>query len=283
MKIEQKHIMTIIIAMVSTTLSYVINYYLNLGPINNYQPAGAVFAGSAVGIIAALFFKDYAVTGYVGAFVGMSSLKVIPSVEYTLLFGFICGIVCILYAPQFAGFGGKAGTTAWLSVIITLYMLVVTSSLGLLNTQLEDYFKNLTPIDPTFLVAAILAGVSGILATILLREQVLQKTIKARALKVNEAVLGSAIVGLVGSIIVPWIPPSIITTRLPVILVSGTYAGMASRKILPTTMDFLLTGILVGVINVTTATVFIGFGGGLGLRAMLSIIVLMVAWRLYKK
>lgn len=278
MKIQQKHIITIAVAIFSTALSYTINYYLNLGPINNYQPAGSVFAASAVGIIAALFFKDYAVTGYIGALLGMSSLKVIPSIEYTLLFGFICGIVCIIFAPQFVGFGGKAGTTAFLSVNVTIYLFVVAGALGLSNTKLEDYFKNLPPIDPTFLVAAILAGVFGIMATILLREKVLQKTIKT-----NDVVLGPAIVGLLSAIVVQWIPPTSITTKLPAIIASGTYAGMASRKILPTSVDFLITGIIVGIINVTTATVFMGFGGGLGFRALISIVLLRVAMSLYRK
>ena len=181
MKIEQKHIITIIVAIVSTVMSYAINYYLNLGPLNNYQRAGPVVAASIVGIIAALFFKNYAVTGYIASFVGMSSLNVIPSIEYTILFGFVCGIICILFAPHYAGFGGKAGTTAFLSVATTVYLLVVASAFGVGGINLENYFSNLTSIDPTFLVAAIVAGVFGVMATILLREKVLQKTIKTIA------------------------------------------------------------------------------------------------------
>jgi len=276
--IQRKHIITIGVAIFGTVLSYAINYYLNLGPINNYQLAGPVFAASIVGIIAALFLKDYAVTAYIGSFVGMSSLKVIPSIEYTLLFGFICGIICIVFASQFVGFGGKAGTTAFLSVTATVYLFIVAGAFGLSNTNVGDSFKNLTSIDLTFLIAAILAGIFGIMATIMLREKVLQKTTKT-----NDAVLGPAIVGLLVSIIIPWIPPTNITSKLPTIIASATYAGMASRKILPTDAQFILTGIIVGIINVTTATVFIGFGGGLGLRALLGIVVLRAFTNLYKK
>jgi len=88
---------------------------------------------------------------------------------------------------------------------------------------------------------------------------------------------------LVSAIVVPWIPPTDITAKLPVIIASGTYAGMASRKILPTYMHYLVTGIIVGIINVTTATVFIGFGGGLGFRGLISIVILRAIMSLYKK
>lgn len=278
MKIQQKHVITIGVAIVSTIASYAINYYLNLGPINNYQRAGPVFAASLIGVIAALFLKSYAVTAFIGAFVGMSSLQVIPSIWYTPLFGFICGIVCILFASHFVGFGGKAGTTAFLSVNVTAYILTVGSVLGLQTFKLEDYFKNLTSIDPAYLAAAILAGVFGMMATMLLREKVLQKTIKT-----NEVVLGPAIVALVSAIVIPWIPPTDISVKLPAIVASATYAGMASRNILPKTDHWLATGILVGVINVTTATVFIGFGGGLGFRGLLSIIIVHTMMGLFKK
>ena len=73
-KILRMHGITIAVAIVSTALTYFINYFINLGPINNYQRVGPVFASSFVGVLAAFFFKKYAVTAYIGAFVGMSSL-----------------------------------------------------------------------------------------------------------------------------------------------------------------------------------------------------------------
>lgn len=288
MKIQRTHVMTIVVAILSTALSYIINCYATLGPINNYQRAGPVFAASTVGIIAALLFKNYAVTGYIGAFVGMCSitLRIIPSIEYTLLFGFICGVVCILFAPKFVGYGGKAGTAAFLSVTVTTYILMVASALGLSKTtNLEDYFKNLTLLQETgimdypFIIAAILSGVFGTMATILLREKVLQKT----NLKMNEVVLGPAIIGLISAILVQWTPPTKVPTNLQAIIASGTYAGMASRKILPTYTHYLITGLIVGIVNVTTATVFMGFGGGLGFRALISIVISRVAMDIYKK
>jgi len=277
MKIEKKHIITIIVAMISTTLTYAINYYLNLGPLNNYKSAGPVFAYGVVGIISALFFRTYAVTGLIGSFVGMSSLKVIPAIEYTLLFGFVCGVICILFASHYVGFGGKAGTTAFLSVTTTTYLLVAGSVFGFNSSwSILDYFKNLAPVDPAFVVAAIIAGIAGTMATILLREKILQKTFKT-----NEVVLAPSLVGLIGAIIVPWIPPSAITAGLPIIIASGTFAGMASCTCLTNTSHFLLAGILVGIINVTTATVFMGFGGALGFKALISIIIVRYALRAF--
>jgi hypothetical protein len=62
----------------STTLTYAINYYLSLGPINVDRPAGPVVAASLIGS-ARLLFKGYVVASYIAAFVGISAKIVISS------------------------------------------------------------------------------------------------------------------------------------------------------------------------------------------------------------
>jgi len=272
MKVTRSHLITIGVAIFATTLSYAINYHVNLGPLNGGKPAGPVIAASVVGIIGALFFKGYAVASYIAAFAGMSSTTIIPSIWYAPLFGFMAGIFAILFAKLFVGYGGKAGTTCFCSVNLTLIFLIVLGLLGLSQHNISNHFKPLTTsdFDPVWVITAVIAGVYGTMGTILLREKVLQKR-KAP----NEAVLGPAIVGLATALVLPWIIPSpvgkISSSSVAAVVASGTYAGMVSRKILATDIHLVMAGAVVGLLNVLLATVFIGVGGKLGFMGLLGI------------
>lgn len=267
MKVEGKHLITIGVAVFATTLSYAINYHVNLGPLNGGKPAGPVVAASVVGIIGALFFKGYAVASYIAAFAGMSSTSVIPSIVYAPLFGFMAGIFAILFAKLFVGYGGKAGTTSFCAVNVTLIFFIVLGVLGLTQHNVTNHFKPLTAsdLDPVWILTAVIAGVYGIMGTVLLREKVLQRR-KAP----NEVVLGPAIVGLATALVLPWIIPTL-AGKIAAVVASGTYAGMVSRKILAADIHLVMAGAVVGLLNVLLASVFIGVGGKLGFMGLLGI------------
>jgi len=259
--------MTIGVAIFATTLSYAINYYLNLGPLNGGKPAGAVVGASTVGIIGALFFKDYAVASYIAAFAGMSAITVIPSIWYAPIFGLMAGIFTILMAKLFVGYGGKAGTTCFCATNVTLAFFIVLGTLGLAQYNINSYFRALalSDLDPVWVLAAVVAGVWGIMGTVLLREKVLQKR-KAP----NEVVLGTATIALVSALVLPWIVPSL-ASKIAAVIASGTYAGMVSRKIIAVDIHLVMTGVVVGLLNVFLSTVFIGVGGRLGFMGLLGI------------
>lgn len=88
--------------------------------INHKMGYGAVIANGLVGVMAATFLpNDLAGITYTSSFVGMSSLKVIPSMQAAILSSVIVGFVFLTTAEIYAGIGGKGGTTAALSTIIT--------------------------------------------------------------------------------------------------------------------------------------------------------------------
>lgn len=266
MKITSKHLTTIGVAILATTLSYAINYYLNLGPLNGGKPAGPVVAASLVGILGALFFKQYALASYIAAFAGMSSMAVIPSIWYAPLFGFVAGIFTILMAKLFVGYGGKAGTTSFVAVNLTLLLLIVTlGAVGVTQHSISNHFKPLTTndLDPVWIVTAVVAAIFGTVGTVVFREKVLQKQ-KAP----NDAILGSAVIALVSALVLPWILPSL-AAKIAAVVASGTYAGMVSRKILVADVHLAMAGAAVGLLNVVLATVFIGIGGKLGFMGLL--------------
>jgi len=267
LKVTRKQLITIGVAVFATTLSYAINNFVNLGALNGGKPAGAVVGASTTGIVSALFFKDFAVAGYIAAFAGMSATTVIPSIWYAPVFGLMAGIFTILMAKLFVGYGGKAGTTCFCATNVTLAFFIVLGTLGLTQFNINAHFRALTlsDLDPTWILTAVVAGVFGIMVTVLLREKVLQKR------KVpNEVVLGSAIVALVSALVLPWIVPSL-ASKIAAVVASGTYAGMVSRKIIAADIHLVMAGIVVGLLNVFMSTVFMGVGGRLGFMGLLGI------------
>lgn len=110
-KLNKKTIHTIICAVVSATLTWYINHRLGYG---------AIIANGLVGVVAAVFLpNDLAGISYTSSFVGMSSMNVIPTISVAVLGGIIVSLVLLTTAEIYAGIGGKGGTTAALSTIIT--------------------------------------------------------------------------------------------------------------------------------------------------------------------
>jgi len=257
-KFERKHAWLPLISVVSAVSSYFINHNLGQGP---------VIAASIVGIVAGLFFKEplYAVTSYSAAFMGMSSKAVIPEWYYLILIGIIHSLVVIALLNVFVGWGGKAGTMGFIALNIGIIILYAIHPV---NYYTGDPLAKIASYPVDLWIAGILAGVTGIMLTILVREKA------AGGPKGNDAVIGSAIVALLGGIIAPLLAKEPFNyanaTYLAAIIASGTYAGMASRKVLPKLYDFLAVGVILGILNLLLWYIFPGFGGKLGTIGLIS-------------
>jgi hypothetical protein len=64
--------------------------------------------------------KTIAVVIMGGSFTGMSNMKVLPNNWWAAFAGIVFSFIYINWSPYFKGFGGEMGTTAALSVIISL-------------------------------------------------------------------------------------------------------------------------------------------------------------------
>lgn len=118
-KINKKKISILICAFIGVTLTWFINHEMGYG---------AVIANGLVGVMAAIFLpNDLAGITYTSSFVGMSSLAVIPSITAATLGSLIVGLILLTTVEIYAGIGGKGGTTAALSTIITKMILRVFS------------------------------------------------------------------------------------------------------------------------------------------------------------
>lgn len=88
--------------------------------INHKMGYGAIVANGLIGVMAATFLpNDLAGITYTSSFVGMSSLAIIPSLWAATLASIIVGLILINTVGIYDGIGGKGGTTAALSTIIT--------------------------------------------------------------------------------------------------------------------------------------------------------------------
>ncbi len=125
-----------LVIMIAGVIGAVITQYVN---VNLKQ--GPVKASASVALIFALpfyFFPGLLDFLYIGvsakvpvviigaSFVAMSSVKVIPSWKWMSLGGLIFSIIFLNWSKFFLGFGGGLGTTACLSVIITMGIMRAT-------------------------------------------------------------------------------------------------------------------------------------------------------------
>lgn len=115
MKIDKGKINIIILACFSAVITWILNHKLGYG---------AIIANGMVGVIAGLFLpKALAGTTYTASFVGMSGTNIIPSIFGATLGGIIVGFVLANTQEIYAGLGGKGGTSAALSTLLTRVLM----------------------------------------------------------------------------------------------------------------------------------------------------------------
>lgn len=115
MEFLKNNYQTILYAIIATSLSWFINHELGFG---------STVGSGVVGILAAIFLPaGLASTSYIASFVGMSSVAIIPTFSASLLGGLIVGIVMSITREIYVGIGGKGGTTAAFSTIVTRTIL----------------------------------------------------------------------------------------------------------------------------------------------------------------
>lgn len=104
--------------------------------LNVFGGLGSVLSAAVTGTVASfltsinkqsIYLKKLPAAIYCGAFVGMSSLEIIPSIGFVLAAGILAGIFLMLSKNLFLGIGGKLGTIAFGGVVIVslLYSLTI--------------------------------------------------------------------------------------------------------------------------------------------------------------
>jgi len=121
----------IIIGIVSAMLTYLVN--------NKYQQ-GAVRASAGLSLLVGLFFyffpdlfsaflsKNIPIVFIGATFIGMVSSKVLGNIFLIAIAGLIFSIIYLNTSQFFKGYGGALGTTAAISVLVSLSLALVAKS-----------------------------------------------------------------------------------------------------------------------------------------------------------
>jgi len=108
--------------------------------VNNKYDQGAVRASAGLSFIVGLFFyffpeifspyltKNIPIVFIGATFIGMVSSKILSSYLLVGFSGFIFSIIYLNASPFFKGYGGALGTTAAISVLVSLSLAVVSKS-----------------------------------------------------------------------------------------------------------------------------------------------------------
>lgn len=116
---------------ISAILTYIVN--------NKYRQ-GAVRASASLSLLVGLFFyffpelfspyltKNIPIVFIGATFIGMVSSKILSSYLLVGFSGFLFSIIYLNASPFFKGYGGALGTTAAISVLVSLSLAVISKS-----------------------------------------------------------------------------------------------------------------------------------------------------------
>ncbi len=200
---------------------------------------GAVTASALVAVIAALVVPDYAVPAYCGSFVGMTSIQLLFSYEELAIAAVIAAVIYVLSACTFPGIGGKLGTIAFAGTMITALIL----GRPFVTTPMPDMTTVVLIIGYAVMAAVLTFWVNVKLG--------------------HGAVMASAVVGLIGGLVLPQVYPEIGGT-LAVVVFCASFAGMSSGERFPRGVMMWVVGLATGLIFVYSIPLAGGAGGKLG-------------------
>ena len=210
----------------------------------HYLELSAVVASSLVGTAGFFIFKRYQVPIYCGSFAGMVSVVLFDFFEVGIL-ALVCGLIFVLTKPLFAGYGGKLGTIAFMSSLITFSI----------------FDKAYLTIEGDFNIWIVLGVcVLGVVLTFYIQHH----------LKLT-AVLASALTTLV--VCTPLIYFLSDYAHYAVVFFSASFLGMSSKERLPNFVFVVLSGVILGLIYDIFLAYFHGLGGKLGLMALISVVI----------
>ncbi len=223
----------------ATSIASVITFILS-----TQAGLGAVTASGAVGLVAAIAVKPYAVPIFCGSFLGMCSPDHFSMGQF-IIASVVVGVIFVATKDVFNGYGGKLGTIAFGAALLT--GIIVRADF--LDPIVYDSWERI------HLVAASVVG--AVTAYII--------SIRFKA----GPVFGSAVVGVVAGPLLPFIFGDF-GIDLAIAAFGASFVGMSSPEKLRDERYIFLAGVMFGFIFVLSAPFFNGAGGKLGTIAFIS-------------
>ncbi len=229
----------------SVIITYAIAHNLGLS---------AVIASSFIGILGYIFFPKQQVAIYCGSFAGMVSTALFNYYE-VLFLAIVCAFIFLLTKPLFKGYGGKLGTIAFMSSLITFSIFH------------EEYF--VLPNDFNFWLLLVSSMVSVAISYYVQHRFSMS------------AVFASAVPSFIFALIIIYLFPA--HTEYAIIFYSASFIGMSSKERLPNIGFAIFSGLVLGLIYYIFLEYFHGLGGKLGLMALMSVIITTGITSFFKK
>ena len=157
----------------------------------------------------------------------------------------ICAFIFLLTKPLFKGYGGKLGTVAFMSSLITFSIFH------------EEYF--ILPNDFNFWLLLI-ASIFGVAISYYIQHRFHMS-----------AVFASAMPSFIFAVVIVYAFPN--HTEYAIIFYSASFIGMSSKERLPNIGFALFSGLVLGLIYYIFLEYFHGLGGKLGLMALMSVVI----------
>lgn len=200
----------------------------------------AVVSASLTAVFAAVTAPGYATQLYCGAFVGMTSARLLANHAELALAAAVAAALYVITEKVYQGFGGRLGAVAFCATFLTSW-------------GLKRGFV-LTPLPPLEIMAPII--VYAVLACAL--------THWLNVVRGHGPVLASGLVALAGGLILPQVFSGETGASLAVMTMCASFAGMSSIKRIPTPFDAVLLGLLTGAVYLYSMPIAGGAGGKLG-------------------
>ena len=113
-----ENISVVIWVPIGAVVCYLLNTSTDLGSVLSVGITGA-FASFLPSVDKeSEYFSKLPAAIYCGAFIGMSSLKIAPSISFVIAAGILAGLFFMLSKNLFVGIGGKFGSIAFGSMVI---------------------------------------------------------------------------------------------------------------------------------------------------------------------
>ncbi len=224
-----------LLIILSVFITYSIVHFFNIS---------AVLASSFIGLLGYLFIRKYQISIYCGSFAGMVSVALFGYFEVGIL-AVLCAFIFLLTKPLFSGFGGKLGTVAFLSSLITFSIF-----------------------DKEYL--AIIGNISLLLVIGISLISTVSTFYLYQKLNVS-SVFSSAILSFIFALFINIFFPTYISYTF--VFFGASFIGMSDKKILSNIYLVILSGLIFGVVYDIFLEYFHGFGGKLGLMALMTVVI----------
>ncbi|MHA1713801.1 MAG: hypothetical protein ACTSW4_07185, partial [Candidatus Ranarchaeia archaeon] len=205
----------------------------------NYLSLGVVVAAAVTAICFDAIAPRYGVAAYSGAFIGMTEDLLFSRPETVLICAFLGGCIYVVTTDIFGGFGGKLGTIAFTSAILTV-----------LGISSESIGPLIVPEGWIWLI--ILSSVFGAVITFYI-------SVELR----RGGVFASGFVGLLAGLLLPTFHHEI-GNIVAITIFCASFAGMSTNKRFPHIGFLAIVGLVIGLSFIFSTTVFMGLGGKLG-------------------